>query len=85
MPDTIPRQESAESGLSRHALFGLADLRALRELMPPKRGELLRVWMLRCTCQGLVKKEEALRIKADNHEAWNAVYIIEPNTKLGNG
>jgi hypothetical protein len=61
------------------ALLGLEDVCALREVLPPKRGELLRAWMLRCTCLGLVKKEEALRIRANNLEAWEAPYILEPN------
>ena len=77
-----PPKSDAFNGVESSALLGLDDVRALREVLPPKRGELLRVWMLRCTCLGLVKKEEALRIRENSPEAWDSPYILEPNVNV---
>lgn len=50
------------------------DLKELKELMPPKRGELLRQWMLRCTSRGLIHGKEATEYKTQNPKAWDQVW-----------
>lgn len=57
---------------SCHALLSLDDIRALHKILPPKQGELLRMWMLRCTSLGLIKKDEALQVKENNPKGWDA-------------
>tara|TARA_R110002167_G_C12130015_1_gene598951 strand:+ start:252 stop:494 length:243 start_codon:yes stop_codon:yes gene_type:complete len=78
---SITTDERSDEGVDSNFLFCFDDLLALRELLPPKRGELLRRWMMRCTCKGLTTCAEAMRIKTDNPESWDNPYILEQNAK----
>ena len=73
---------TASSASLSHGLFYLEDLKVAQELIPPAKGEILRQWMLRCMHQGVIKKEEAMKIKDDNPKAWNSAYLIEQNAEV---
>lgn len=47
------------------------DINSLMEMIPPKRGEILRKWMLRCVHSGCLKHEEAMKIKKNNPKDWD--------------
>ncbi len=55
----------------------LDDINSLKALLPPKRGEFLRQWMLRCVHLGLISVDEAFQIKFNNPEAWDKIYLLD--------
>jgi hypothetical protein len=57
--------------MNKMSMFNNDDLATLRELLPPKRGELLRRWMLRSVASKLLTLQEALGIKDLYPDAWD--------------
>lgn len=55
------------------------DIDALHKLLPPKQGEELRTWMLRCLDLGLITAAEARFVKRNNERAWCKPYVTSAN------